>query len=188
MNALLVLFFFTFIVNDWFFKDGGFLKIYLSCFTAYFIIYLFTHKDKVHSNYKHLMLAIFSQSYDPTVYAKLEYNIANSKKYIEEYQKKMGIKITWTQFVMKAFAIALKKVPDFNLAIRCGKLVRRNVIDFSCLVNINNKDLAKKTLRDVESKSMKELYDELNVGAKNIRSGSDQEHKKMTKTLSGIPS
>jgi hypothetical protein len=188
MNALLVLFFVTFIINDWFFKDGGFLKIYLSFFVLYFIIYLFTKKDKIHSTYKHLMLAIFSQSYDPTVYAKLEYNVDNAKKYIEEYQKKMGIKITWTQFVMKAFAIALKKVPDFNLAIKCGKLVRRNSIDFSCLVNINNKDLAKKTLRNVDAKSMKELYEELNAGAKTIRTGSDEDHKKMTKTLSGMPS
>ena len=139
MNALLVLFFLSIIVNDYFFKEGYFMKIYLSLFCVYYVIYLFTNKSLSHTSYKNALLAIFSQSYDPTVYAKLQFDTGKAKKFLDEYYQKTGHKITWTLFVIKVLATAIRKYPLFNTSIRCGRLIDRKNVDLSCLVDVDGK-------------------------------------------------
>lgn len=188
MNALLVLFFVAIIINDYLFREGYFAKIYISLFAGYYVIYLFTSKSSFHSSYKHLLLAIFSQSYDPTVYGKLQFNVENAKKFLEEYEKKTGIKVSWTLFVTKLIGQAISKYPDFNSAIKCGRLIRRDSIDLAVLVNVDTKNLGKKILRDVDKKSLKELNDELYSSAQQLKSGKDKEFNKQVQLMGMLPS
>lgn len=139
MNALLVLFFLTLLINDYIFKDGNFVRIYLYLFTGYYLIYLFTNKSKYHSEYKHILLAVFSQSFDPTVYGKLEFNVENSKNFLEEFEKKTNEKISWTLLSTKIIGLAIGKYPEFNSTIKCGRLIKRNNVDLSVLINVEGK-------------------------------------------------
>lgn len=139
MNALLVLFFLAIILNDYFYKEGYFVKVFLTLFSGYLVIYIFTNKSTYHNSYKNLLLAIFSQSYDPTVYAKLEFNVAKAKEYIADYEKRFGLKLSWTLFTTKIIGMAVKDQPFFNSSIRCGKLIKRDQVDLSVLVNVNEK-------------------------------------------------
>lgn len=139
MNAILVMFFLAMFLNDFLFKEALMIKIYIYLFMGYFIIYIFTNSSKFHSAYKNLQLAIFSQSFDPTVYSKLKINVEKCQEFLKKYQEKYGEKITMTLLVTKVIGLTLKKYPEFNCAIKCGKLIKRDTIDLGLLVNLNGK-------------------------------------------------
>mmetsp|Transcript_23244 Transcript_23244/g.24181 ORF Transcript_23244/g.24181 Transcript_23244/m.24181 type:complete len:311 (-) Transcript_23244:68-1000(-) len=188
MNALLILFFLTMIIHDYFFKEGYITKIFGVLFGAYYILYLISSKSSFHSNYKHLLLAIFSQSYDPTIYTQLEFEVSNAKRFMKEYEEKTGIKLTWTLLCTKIMGLAMVKHPNFNAAIQCGRLVRRSNIDMSLLINLDGKNLGKKLLRDIDKKSLAELDNELKSSSKLIREGKDEDFKKQVKLIDLFPS
>lgn len=208
MNALLVLFFLSIIINDILFKQAYMIKIFICLFTVYLVIYFFTKKSIFHSIYKKIQLASFSHSLDPSIYGKVKLPTMKLKAFLDEYNKVNSTKITWTLLVTKVLATSIAKFPKFNKAIRCGNLVPRNSIDVSLLINISgkvsfyskikwcvvykfiyyNKNLAKKLLRNVDKRSLKDLNEELHSSANTIRSGKDKDFNKQVNLLGLFPS
>ena len=184
----MVMFFLAILLNDWFFKEGLILKIYLYLFIGYGIVYFFTTKSKYHSTYKHILLAIFSQSYDPVIYGKIKIPTKKLKSYLEEYNKKNSTKVSWTLLMTKVFGNSIAKNPEVNTIIKCGFIMPRNCVDISVLVNLDGKNLTKKTLRDVDKKTLLQLNDDLNSSVKKARAGEDVEFKKQNNILGMRPS
>lgn len=133
------MFFLALFLNDYLFKEALMIKIYAYLFFGYFIIYICTNSSKLHNAYKNLQLAIFSQSFDPTVYSKLKINVDKCQEFLKKYQEKHGEKITMTLLVTKVIGLTLGKYPEYNCAIKCGKLVQRDSVDLGLLVNLNGK-------------------------------------------------
>ncbi len=188
MNAMMVLFFLSILINDYIFKEGVLIKIYIYLFLAYVTVYIFTKRSKFHSTYKHALLAIFSQSYDPTIYGKVKLPTKKLKEFLEAYNKKHNIKVSWTLLLTKIFGNAIKAHPEFNTTIKCGFIMPRDTVDISVLVNLEGKNLAKKTLLDVNKKSLKQLNEELYSSVKNTRAGKDCDFNKQTQLLGLMPS
>lgn len=84
-------------------------------------------------------MAIFSQSYDPSVYGKFEFPLEKVNKYIEDYKAKHNVKLSYTTLFCKMAAQAIERNPDYNVTIKCGKIVPRDTIDISVLVNVDGK-------------------------------------------------
>lgn len=139
MNALIVIFFLSMLINDLIFKDGALVRIYIYLFIGYMSIYFVTSKSKVHSIYKHTLLAIFSQSYDPTIYGSMRFSIAKLKVFLDSYNKTHNTKVSWTLLMTKIFGLVIQKHPIINVAIRFGKLVQKETIDLSVLINLDGK-------------------------------------------------
>ena len=188
MNAIFIIFYISIILYDSLFKEAKIVSIFFNLTVLYSIIYFFTRRSEVHNHYKHLLLGIFSQSYDPTVYAKLEFEIDESLKFIKDYEQKHGVKISLTVLVCKIIAMAMKKHPNFNSAIKCGRLVTRDTIDFGVLVDVEGSNLANAKLCDIDKKTLKQLAEELSGCAKGIRTGKDKDYNNQIKKITGLPS
>ncbi len=92
-------------------------------------------KSPYHSAYRKLMLASYSQSYDPTIYTTLKPSIAKAKVFLEELEKKIGHKISWTLYFTKVVAQVFEN-KECNQTIKLGLHAERRGTDFSILVDI----------------------------------------------------
>jgi hypothetical protein len=136
MNPLLVLFFMAMILDDYIFKEGKFIKYLLSSVLVYWVFYYMVEKSPHHSASRKLSLASYSQSYDPTVYSRVKFDVSRSKEFIKKIEEKTGKKITFTLFFAKVLAEAMKKCPEFNQCLKFGMLSPKKTIDLSVLVNV----------------------------------------------------
>lgn len=136
MNPLLVFFFMAMILDDYLFKEGKFIKYLLSSVVVYWIFYYMIEKSPDHSASRKLALASYSQSYDPTVYSRVKFDVSKSKEFIRQIEEKTGKKITFTLFFAKVLGEALKKYPDFNQCLKFGMLHPKKTVDLCLLVNV----------------------------------------------------
>ena len=136
MNPLLVFFFVAMIIDDYLFQEGKFYKYLICSVNIYWIFYYMIEKSPYHSASRKLSLASYSQSYDPTVYTRVKFDVSRTKEFINKLEEKTGKKITYTLFVTKVFAEALTKYTDFNQAIKFGMLHTKKTVDLAVLVNV----------------------------------------------------
>ena len=139
MNPLMVFFFVAIILEDFLFREAKLFKYLLYSVIAYWIFYFFTEKSSIHSASRKLLLASYSQSYDPTVYAKIRLNVKKAKLFIANLEEKLGKKISWTLFLSKCIATIFKKYTEFNQSIMFGVYHAKKSIDFSVLVDVGGK-------------------------------------------------
>jgi len=136
MNPLIVLFFVSLAIEDFFFRNGYLVKYYIYSIIAYTIFNIFSPQSQYHSPARKLLLASYSHSYDPSAYVKIKPEITKAKEYLEKLSEKIGKKITWSLFVTKVIGMVIKKYPEINHALKFGKLSDRGTVDISLLVNI----------------------------------------------------
>lgn len=188
MNPLIVFFFAALFIDDYFFKDGKLLKYYITATFLYWIVYFCSAKSQYHSPQKKLIMASYSQSYDPTIYGSLKPNIAKAKIFIDQLEKKTGKKITWTLFFAKIVSEIFAKYPEFNQTIKFGLHKLRGSVDVSVLVDVAGKDVAFVLLREVNNKTFSQLYDEMYPKIQNLRNDKDEEFNKQTNLVKFLPS
>jgi len=136
MNPLIVLFFLSLAIEDFFFRNSYLIKYYLWSIIAYTIFNIFSPKSEFHSPARKLLLASYSHSYDPSAYVKIKPEITKAKEYLDKLSEKIGKKITWTLFTTKVIGMVIKKYPEMNHAIKFGKMSDRGTIDISLIVNV----------------------------------------------------
>ena len=122
MNPLMVFFIFTLFLTDIMVNQQKLTHIFSFLFFSYWIFYFFVKKCEYYDSSRKLQLASYSQSFDPSVYAKTKFILKNTKKFIEEQFNLNGKKITYTLFFTKVIAECLKLIPEGNIAIRFGKV------------------------------------------------------------------
>jgi hypothetical protein len=139
MNPLMVLFFVAIFLEDFLFREAKLFKYLIYSVMAYWIFYSFNEKSAYHSASRKLLLASYSQSYDPTVYAKIRLDVKNAKIYIAKLEQKLGKKISWTLFLTKCIANIFKRHSKFNQSIIFGAYHAKKSSDFSVLVDVGGK-------------------------------------------------
>lgn len=139
MNPLIVLFFTAIGLEDFFFRDAFLIKYFIYSVLAYWVFYFFVQKSETHSPSRKLLLASYSQSYDPTIYVKVKFNIAKAKEFCANLEKKIGKKINMTLFFVKCCGDLFKKYPEFNQALKFGLQQNKKSVDFSVLVDVGGK-------------------------------------------------
>ena len=135
---MIILFFISLAIEDFFFRNGYLIKYYVTSIIIYSIINLFATESKYNTPSRKLNLAGYSHSSDPTVYCKLKPEVTKAKQFMEEISQKIGKKITWNLLVVKIMGMCVSKYPEINCAINYGQLVDRGTIDLSMLVNIRD--------------------------------------------------
>jgi hypothetical protein len=133
-------------------------------------------------------MAAFDQSFDPSVYAKVKFDLTKAKTFIEDLSKKTGKKITLTVFWIKVVGEVFKNIPECNEMIRFGLKVKREDVDLGILVNVGDKDLANMTIRNVPGKTMAEISDELYREADIYRKEKNKTHNNGLRALRKLPS
>ena len=131
MNPLIFFFFLSIFLEDFFFREGKYLKYYLYLILFYSIFYYFQHRSTFHSHSKKFNMAAFDQSFDSTVYARVKFNIEKAKEYIQKLSEKTKKDINLTIYWIKVVGDVFIRVPESNEKIRFGLKGLRKSVDIS---------------------------------------------------------
>jgi pyruvate dehydrogenase E2 component (dihydrolipoamide acetyltransferase) len=131
-------------------------------------------------------------TWEPTtsgpIFAKQSVDMTNALAYVNKMREKNGSKVTVTHLVGKAVALALRKVSCLNGRLLFGKFIQNDTVDVCFLVATGGgKNLAPKTLRNVDKKSVQEICDELSSEVTKVREGKDEEFKKNMQLVAALP-
>ena len=139
MNPLIVFFFVAIILEDLLFKEGKLLKYLTYSIICYWVVNIFAAKAPFYSASNKIALATYSQSYDPTIYVKINQNTQKAKEFIAKFEKETGKRITMTLFFAKCLAEVYKNCPEVNQSLKFGSLFQKKTVDFSVLVDMGGK-------------------------------------------------
>ena len=100
MNPLIFFFFLSIFLEDYFFREGKFIKYYLYLIGFYSVFYYFQHRSTFHSHSKKFNMAAFDQSFDSTVYARVKFNISKAKEYLKKLSEKPNVISTFKEYFL----------------------------------------------------------------------------------------
>ncbi len=188
MNPLIFFFFLSIFLEDYFFRQGKFIRYYLSLIGFYSIFYYFQHRSTFHSHSKKFNMAAFDQSFDSTVYARVKFNIEKAKEYIQKLSEKTKKDINLTIYWIKVVGDVFVRVPESNEKIRFGLKGKRSSVDISIIINAKGNEMTYLTLRDVPNKTFEQIYDEYHAQSEKLKKGQDEAYSKTRRFLRLIPS
>ena len=188
MNPLIFFFFLSIFLEDFFFRQGKYLRYYLYIIGFYSIFYYFQHRSTFHSHTKKFNMAAFDQSFDSTVYARVKFNIGKAKEYIQKLSEKTKKDINLTIYMIKVVGDVFLNVPESNEKIRFGLKDLRKSVDISIIINAKGNEMTYLTLRDVPNKTFEQIYDEYHEKSEMLKKGKDPAYNKQRYFLKLIPS
>jgi hypothetical protein len=141
MNALVGLFFFTFILYSIIY-DWTFMKLYLIVVAIYYVLTQFQGFHKLNSKRKKMAIATWGEPNDPSIFCTLKIDITNGLEYLEKMRsltkllivvrKETGLNVTITHLVGKAVGFAIKDARHFNGRIFAGNVDLSQKIHLLC--------------------------------------------------------
>lgn len=188
MNPLFSLFILAIFIEDYLFREGKFWKMYLYAIGLYTLFYTFQHRSTFHSPTKKFNMAGYNQSFDPTIYAKVKFDLTKAREFMAKKEKETGKKISVTLFWIKVVAEVFNNLPECNEIIRFGLKAKRTDVDMGILVNVGDgKDLANMTMRDIPNRTFADLSDELYREADVFKKEKNVEYNKSKSILRLLP-
>ena len=142
------------------------------------------------SPFRKIAVGTWQDAYDPSIYGTMRVRMEKSLDYIDKFRERYDRKLTITHLVAKATGIALKECPEANSILRWNSIYKRKNVDVSVLVLMEHegkKDLSAAKIRDIDSKSMVEIVDELETRAQKIRQRKDQDLEKTRQSMTLVP-
>ena len=117
MNAILVIFFISFITYS-IFNNIKFIIIYLSFIGLYYYITQFVlFKNVINSVRRKIQIGTWEKSFDPHTYSKVKIDISKIEPYLVKKSQEVGDKVTLTIYAIKLMSIVLKKYPEISAFI-----------------------------------------------------------------------
>ena len=146
------------------------------------------------STFRKIALGTWRTTYDPTVYGSLCLRMDRSLEYIRVFREKTGQRLTVTQMMAKALSAALVAMPDANAILRFGRLYQRQSVDIGFQVAMTEGegadeklDLSAVILRDIQTKSLRDLVTEMDEKVGRVRKRQDKELEKARGTFGVMP-
>lgn len=115
-----------------------------------------------------------------------------SLRYIEEFRKATGKRLTVTHLMARAMGAVMAEMPDANAVLRWGNIyLRQDVAVFFQLAmedpQTGQIDLSGVTIRDADKKSLESVVDDFEASAKKVRAGKDEEKESTRQTMKKLP-
>ena len=124
---------------------------------------------------------------DPQVYGIIEFDATPLLALIER-GRAAGYPVTPTHLVGRAVANALHDVPDFNVRIKCSKVIPRETVDVFFIAAVEGgKELSGVKVERADEKSVFEVAKELRERAGQMKQGDDKEFAKTKKNIARMP-
>ena len=191
MNSLLIIFFLSYGIYA-FFYNFKFWLIYIILLILYYIFTQQTFYHSVKCNIgKKICYSAWSNPYDPQIYTTIKLDITKIIPYLEkksEELKDLNEHYKVTTFTIKLMSLVLKKYPAVYGYIKFGRYEPKEGIDICCLVNVGEgKELANTTIKNCETKTLKEIHMELNTSAKLLKERKNKDQNKKMNLYRLIP-
>ena len=150
-------------------------------------------KKKDLSPFRKIAMGTWQTAYDPSIYGSMHLRMDAALRYIEDFRKKTGKRLTITHLVAKAVATALTRCPDANAIVRWNRIYLRKTIDISMLVLIpsgddtGKLDLSAAKIQDVDKLSLLELAEKLEKHVEKVRARKDPALEKTRQSMGLVP-
>ena len=172
--------------------DWAYISLFLLMVSGYFLlsfIFVPASASRYNSIRRKIAIGTWSDPDSPECQGHFKMRIGNTLKFIEQFNKETGRKLTITHLTLKVVADTLKEFQDFNGKLAFGYFVPYDTIDVSCLVAVEGgKDLDFVCVRSAATKSLVEICDEVANSVKNVREGEGYKtHKKATSPFKFLP-
>lgn len=124
---------------------------------------------------------------DSQVYCEVRVNAEHALNKIKELSAASNQKITMTHFMGKVMGKVLKDVPDLNAVVRMNNIYSRRDVDIFFQVSLDETELSGHVVRNIDTKSISEIAQELSNVVVTIRKGEDATFKKIKEIWDLIP-
>jgi pyruvate/2-oxoglutarate dehydrogenase complex dihydrolipoamide acyltransferase (E2) component len=144
------------------------------------------------SSFRKIAIGSWQTAYDPSVYGSLEFRMDAAMKYLAEFRRVTGRRLTVSHLMAKVAAMALAACPDANAVLRWNRIYLRKRIGVFFQVVMTDEgdgktDLSGATLYDVETKSLVEICDEFDKKVATVRSRKDPQLEKSRGLFKSAP-
>jgi len=141
------------------------------------------------SSFRRIAAAMWHKPSDPTIYGSMDLDVTETLRFIDEFRRATGRKLTITHVVARAVAQAFARHPELNAKVRYwGKIEQRRTVDlFVSVATDGGRDLSGTRVEAAESLSLTGLLDAVEAGARSIRQGSDAQYQKSRDLLRVLP-
>jgi len=148
-------------------------------------------KDEL-SSFRKIAIGTWARTYDPSVYGTMEIRMDEAMRYLADFRKKTGRRLTVSHLMAKAAAAVLESCPDANAVLRFNHIYLRKRIGVFFQVVMTDEgegkiDLSGATLYDIEKKSLVEICDEFEKKVEKVRKREDPALEKTRGTFKSIP-
>jgi pyruvate/2-oxoglutarate dehydrogenase complex dihydrolipoamide acyltransferase (E2) component len=144
------------------------------------------------SSFRKIALGTWQTTYDPSVYGSLELRMDAATRYIAEFRRVTGRRLTVSHLMAKAMAMVFKECPDANAVLRFNRVYLRKRIGIFFQVVMTDEgagkaDLSGATLYEVEDKSLLAICDEFEKKVSTVRARKDPALEKSRGTFRSMP-
>ena len=134
------------------------------------------------SAFRKIALGTWQTAYDPSVYGSVSLRMEAAERYLVEFRRVTGKRLTLSHLMAKSAAAALEAMPDANAILRLGRIYLRERIGVFFQVALEDPltgeiDLSGATIYDPEKKSLHDICLELEDKAKGVRGGKDKKER-----------
>ena len=134
------------------------------------------------SPFRKIALGTWQTAYDPSVYGSVSLRMEAAERYLEQFRRVTGKRLTMSHMMARAAAAALEAMPDANAILRLGRIYLRDRIGVFFQVAMEDPqtgqiDLSGATIYDPEKKSLLDICLELEDKAKGVRGGNDKKER-----------
>ena len=145
------------------------------------------------SSFRKIAIGSWQTAYDPSVYGSLEFRMDDAMRYLAEFRRVTGRRLTVSHMLAKVAAMALEACPDANAVLRFNRIYLRKTIGVFFQVVMTDEgdgkaDLSGATLYDVEKKTLLEICDEFDKKVAAVRARKDPALEKSRGVFKAAPS
>ncbi|MBN2293269.1 MAG: 2-oxo acid dehydrogenase subunit E2 [Pirellulales bacterium] len=141
------------------------------------------------SPWRKMSISGWRPPYDPQVYGRKEVDMSKALAYIEAESERSGVRITPTDLVIRALALAMKRYHDSNVIVRMHRIFRRSQVNISATVAIPGRkaDISCVIIRDADKKDVSQIAAMMRERAANIMRGRDEEFSRIRHSMIHVP-
>jgi pyruvate/2-oxoglutarate dehydrogenase complex dihydrolipoamide acyltransferase (E2) component len=131
------------------------------------------------SSFRKMALGTWHTAYDPSVYGSLTLRMEEAERYLADFRRATGKRLTFSHMMAKAAGAALEAMPDANAILRLGRIYLRERIGIFFQVVLEDPatgeiDLSGATIFEPEQKSLEAILDEFAERTARVRGGRDR--------------
>jgi pyruvate/2-oxoglutarate dehydrogenase complex dihydrolipoamide acyltransferase (E2) component len=144
------------------------------------------------SSFRKIAIGTWERTYDPSVYGTMELRMDDAMRYLADFRRVTGRRLTVSHLMAKAAAAVLETCPDANAIMRFNHIYLRKRIGIFFQVVMTDEgegkvDLSGATLYDVEKKTLVEICDEFEKKVEKVRKREDPALEKTRGTFKSMP-
>jgi pyruvate/2-oxoglutarate dehydrogenase complex dihydrolipoamide acyltransferase (E2) component len=148
-----------------------------------------------HTAYRKIAIGTWKDAYDPSTYCMVEFEVAEAKKFLAEFNKTSKVQIKVVHLLAQAFSLAILAQPEINTVLRGKTLYRRKNVDaFHQVIvlgegkdRLRAPDLSGISIKGTEYLSIEERVEQFNKLVNDTRLGLTEAVKVQKNLIKKIP-